>query len=421
MMRNPHIIISLKAAWHRPSALLRASALALCGLLCATVAFTGCEREPELHLLERRPVVITITNLRLDLETYWDYRFIYGLEYDWESEWWYGWDETDRAIFGEIGYTLPSSFNVRRYYTGSEPYIPHSTVYAHSIKGNEFTEEYQLGFWDLLVWNDILTPDNVQSLNFDETSSLDSVIAYTNESMRASRQQAPRYAHAFYQPEELFSAYDQGILINENRDGFEFDSLRNVWVKKLKMTLQPVTYIYLVQVILRHNNNKVVGIEGTGDLSSMARTANINNGKAGGDPVTVQFNMRMKKGLDYGRYVAGSDGVQMETADIIGGRLLTFGIPDLQPRIYTEPADTVALKQKLATDHRHYLDLKMQFNNGDSTFVFDVTKQVQKRFRGGVITVELDMDTIPVRSRTGGSGFDAVVKDFEEETHEFTM
>ena len=70
----------------------------------------------------------------------------------------------------------------------------------------------------------------------------------------------------------------------------------------------------------------------------------------------------------------------------------------------------------------HYLDVTMQFNNGmDSTFVFDVTDQVRRRWKGGVITVELDMDTVGVPSRSGGSAFDAVVKDFEEETHEFGL
>ena len=64
----------------------------------------------------------------------------------------------------------------------------------------------------------------------------------------------------------------------------------------------------------------------------------------------------------------------------------------------------------------------MLFNNGsDSTFVFDVTEQVRKRYKGGVLTVELDMDTIPLPSRSGGSAFDAVVKEFEEETHEIEM
>ena len=58
----------------------------------------------------------------------------------------------------------------------------------------------------------------------------------------------------------------------------------------------------------------------------------------------------------------------------------------------------------------------------DSTFVFDVTEQVRRRWRGGVITVELDMDTVPMPTRKGGSAFDAVVKDFEDGgTHEFDL
>jgi hypothetical protein len=71
---------------------------------------------------------------------------------------------------------------------------------------------------------------------------------------------------------------------------------------------------------------------------------------------------------------------------------------------------------------KHYLDVTMLFNNGmDSTFVFDVSEQVRRRWKGGVITVELDMDTVRIPSRKGGSAFDAVVKEFEEVTHEFEM
>ena len=69
------------------------------------------------------------------------------------------------------------------------------------------------------------------------------------------------------------------------------------------------------------------------------------------------------------------------------------------------------------------MDCTMQFYNGmDSTFVFDVTDQVRKLYKGGVITVELDMDTVPTPLRPGGSGFDAVVKEMEDGgTWEFPM
>ena len=409
MMNRTHILSSLKAVCLRTCGLRHAVVVLFCA---AIVSLVGCEREPELHLRKEVPTKFTIANLALHLETYWNYAFIYGIEYNWEAEWYYGWDEEDEAIFGEIGYPEPTVFNFRRYYTASTPYAPHKSVIAHTIEGNEYTGYFELGFWDILVWNDIRTHDNVQSLNFDETSSLDSVIAYTNESMRSSRYQAPRYTHAFYQPEALYSVYEQAIEIDEDLSGFTYDPERDVWVKVLNMELRPITYIYLTQVILRHNNNKIIGIEGTGDLSSLARSTNVNSGKAGTDPVTVHYNMRMKKNVDR----------EGENVDIVGGRLLTFGICNLEANAVKEPKDTTYLKQIFQKDGRHYMDVKMQFNNGnDTTFVFDVTDQVRKRFKGGVITVELDMDTISVSSRPGGSAFNAVVKDYEEEKHEFDM
>ena len=65
----------------------------------------------------------------------------------------------------------------------------------------------------------------------------------------------------------------------------------------------------------------------------------------------------------------------------------------------------------------------MQFNNGmDSTFVFDVTDTIRKYPNGGIITYILNVDSIPIPRRSGGSGFDAVVKDTEDGgTWEFDM
>jgi hypothetical protein len=105
-----------------------------------------------------------------------------------------------------------------------------------------------------------------------------------------------------------------------------------------------------------------------------------------------------------------------EAVDIAGGRLMTFGICGQNANRIKRPEDVVDA-------NRHFLDMTMLFNNGmDSTFVFDVTQQVRNRWKGGVIRVELDMDSISVPMRSGGSAFNAVVKDFEDGgTHEFEM
>ena len=413
------------AAWQKACSLWRAVRPTLlllyaCVGMCAGLMTSSCIREPELHLPGSSPRDIEIPVVDLELQTYWNYELEYGIKYDWRAEWVYGWDDEDRRIFGDsIGYTKPEVFNLRRYYTRQQPYGNHTSVLASTVRGSTFHGEYNWGYWDILVWSDIdPIHDEVQSLNIDETSTLDSVLAFTNQSMHTSRFQAPKFTRAFYQPEQLFSAYDRAVEINENLDGFVFDSLRNVWVKQLDMTLEPITYIYLTQIILHNNRNKIIGVDGISDIASMARTTNVNTGIAGSTPVDVTYNVRFKP------YVTLTDEFETyidvkkpgEIVSVIGGRVLTFGICD-------QNGNRIRHRREVNTKYRHFMDVNMQFNNGmDSTFVFDISEKVYNRWKGGVITVELDMDTIPVPQRSGGSAFDAVVKDYEDGgTHEFEM
>ncbi len=364
----------------------------------------GCERKPELHLDYSGTIITNLPVVELQLDVFWDYSIDTEGRYDWQSEWYYGWDDQDKALFGEIGYTKPSSFQLRRYYTGDVAYAAHTSVLSDQFSGYTYSAPFDWGFWDLLAWNNIVTDDGIQSLRIDEQASLDYVTAYTGQTMNAAHYQAPRYTRSFYQPEQLFSAYTQGVEINKNLDGFVYDESRDLWVRELSMTLLPVTYIYLTQVIIHHNNGKITGVDGNANLSGMARSVTLNTGVTGADPITVHYYVRFKNGCN----------MKGENVDIIGGRLTSFGMCNMNGSRATEPADDGL---------HHYMDVNMQFNNGnDSTFVFDVTDQVRRRYKGGVITVELDADTIKIPSRTGGSGFDAVVKDFEDGgTHEFDM
>jgi len=373
--------------------------------LIGFLGLTGCTPEPPLHLFDGGDVTINLPMVKLELDTYWDYTTIYG-QYNWRDEWYYGWDEADQRLFGNIGYNEPDIYLLRRYYTGSEPMGTHTSVLSNSIRGNTFRGRYNWGFWDILVWNDVTTPDGVQSLNFDEQTSLEYVRAYTNQSMMTTRYQAPRYTHSFYQPEDLFSAYEQAVDINRDLRGFEYDAENNVYVRKLSMVLEPITYIYLTQVILHNNRSKIVGVDGTANLSGFGRSTVVNTGITDDDVITVYYNTRFKTNCD-------KNG---EAVDIAGGRLMTFGICG-------QNANRIKKREDVKDTYQHYLDVTMLFNNGmDSTFVFDVTEQVRRRWKGGVITVELDMDTVRIPSRSGGSAFNAIVKDFEDGgTHEFDL
>lgn len=386
---------------------------AICVVLFFVFTIASCDIQPELHLHDGEDINIDLPVVDLDLEVYWDYDLIYGAHYDWESEWYYGWDDYDKDLFGELGYTEPTVFQIRRYYTGNVAYAPHTNRLPDIVYGSHYEAKYNWGFWDLLLWNDIRTLDGVQSLVFDESTSLDYVTAYTNMTMRTARY-SPKYNRSFYEPEPLFSAYEQAVDINKDMSGFIYDPEKNAYVKTLNMQLEPITYIYLTQVILHHNNGRISNVEGSANLSGMARSVTVNTGVAGSDAITVNYNVRLKNHCSK----------HGEDVDIVGGRLLTFGMCNVNPnRIPSSRGDSRGDVTRVDDGQRHYIDLQMQFNNGmDSTFVFDVTDQVQTRYKGGVLTIELDVDTVPIPQRSGGSGFDAVVKDYEDGgTYEFPM
>lgn len=376
-------------------------------LLLALLALSSCYREPPLHLYDIDSPAVALPIVELSLDTYWDYDGNLGINYDWRAEWYYGWDDEDRSIFGELEYEEPTKFFLRRYYTGEVKEGTRIDKKNAYVSGRTFRAPYDWGFWDILAWNDVKTIDGVQSLQIDEKSSYDEdIIASTGTTMYSSRYHAPRYQNSFYEPEQLFSACEKGVEINKNLDGFEFDEDNNIWIRKLNMYLEPLTYIYLPQIILHNNNGRIDQVTSNGNISGMARSADINTGFAGEDAIAVNFKMRLKTNKDF---KAG------EKVDIVGGRLMTFGICGQNANRITR-AD-----EENDTEH-HYIDVQLQFNNGmDSIFVFDVTDQVRKRYKGGVITVELDMDTVPTPKRSGGSGFNAIVKGFEEELHEIEI
>ena len=378
------------------------------------MSLTGCYRKPDLHLYDWENPAIAIPMAEVELTLYWDY-----YDYDWKKDWYYGkhgreggWDDEDRRIFGELEYVEPTHFFVYRYFTGDVGNGPRLKKKSAYITGRVFRAPYDWGWWDILAWNDVKTLDGVYNVDFEEKSSLDEpIIAYTPSTMYSSRYHAPRYQNSFFEPEQLFAACEEGIEINQNLKGFVFEEENNMWVKKLSMDLEPLTYIYLPQIILHHNIDPATGVRRiqtrdekgesltfSSNLSGMARTTCLNTGIAGTDAIAVNYTLRAKEDMDK----------EGETVDIIGGRLMTFGICG-------QNANRVSRADESNDKEHHYIDVQMQFYNGmDSTFVFDVTDQVRKRYRGGVITIELDMDHVPVPTRPGGSGFNAVVKGFEE-------
>lgn len=402
------------ACRHRLAVLLAVLLVAL-----PPVIFSSCEREPPLQLvLREKDIDLETDKVILDLEVLWDYE----LAYNWKKEWCYGWDSRDDSIFGTWDIKEPELFNVRRYFTKDDPKAPHTSVLKDLVEGTRFSAKYKYGYYDILVFNEVNTIDGVQSLHFDEETSLEYITAYTNQSpthtvapQAASRASRYRQDYSFYQPEFLFAGgYDDLHVSNNPADYDYYIEETGTWYKRVPLNLTPVTYIYLTQVILHHGARKVSSIDGSGNLSGMAQSTNLYTHISSEEDISVTYPMRMKKNVTYIDPITGAP----EEVDIIGGRVLTFGLTGVNP--YDVTRASTSYQQIEDSKIRNYLELNMIFPNGrDSTYLFDVTDQVKERYKGGVLTIHLDSIGIP--SGGGGSMFDAIIEEPTEETHEFEM
>lgn len=377
----------------------------------ASALFIGCAVEPPLHLYRGIDIIVNPPEVHMDVDVMWKYDF----DVDWKVEWQYGWDSLDIAYFGPLNYTKPEEFELRRYYLQYDPTAKHTVSEAFHMEDSVFQASYNFGYYDMLVWNTIITEDGIQSIYIDE-SDLDNVTAETNKSMnyiskRGSNTMLDKVAgYTYWQPEDLFQLYVPQVYISDDPKDYDYyDAERKVYYKHIDGTLQPVVYIYLPQLILRHNKGRIIASDGNSVLTGMAHRTSLNTGITEEEDINVYFNNRMKNDvtLTEGEHKG-------EVVDIVGGKVNTFGLCSTNP--YTLSRAT------LVDTKEHYLSVNLQFNNGmDSTFVFNVTDQVRKHYRGGVLTLELDVDSIEIPHKPSGSGFDATVEDFEEEEHEIEM
>ena len=362
--------------------------------------------EPPLHL-PGQEVLAEMPSVETQMSVVWN------IDADWKTDWHYGWDEIDDEIWGSIGYTEPSTFQVRRYYKGDSPLAAHTDVDAFSIKGTSFRRYFQFGYYDMLIWSDIDSKDGTQVLVINEKP--DEVTATTTGTRgmtRAIYQMAGVHEVVSdeaivglkNQPEIFYAAYPQNIYISRNLDDYVYDPVEKVYIKKIETELRPLVYIYLVQIILLNNDGRVKGINGNCAMSSMASGVNVQTGHTNNSPSVVYFNTRLKRNMQY----------EGKPCEIIGGKFTTFGLCDMEP--YTRAGH---IYEGTRGDLNNHLFFDLTFrNDAVKTYSVDVTEQCQKQAHGGVITVVLDCNNMEMpegEDQSGtGSLFVPTVEDYDE-------
>lgn len=348
-------------------------------------------RLPAQEVIVDMPIVIT------DLELVWN------IDPEWKKRWYYGWDETDIEIFGKWEYPAPRTYEVRRYFLGDTPGVKHTNVDPFTIDRTTFRRTYTFGYYDMLIWSNIYSPEGEQVVKIDETN-LDEVVSTTTVTRSISIKGPGARATALYnQPEPFYSAYPQAIKISHYKEDYDyFDEQAHVWVKKIKADMQPLVYVYLVQIILTNNDGRVKGATGECAISAFANSTSVNTGRTSGEPCMVYFNSRMKKDLDY----------EGQTVDIIGGRLTTYGLCDMAGYLVDTGAQYTGTKGELP----NYLYYELIMGSGNiKSMRAEVTEQCQAQSHGGVITIIVDVSTLDDEDpEKGGSIFNPVVGDYNE-------
>lgn len=378
-------------------------------------------------------VIVDIQVSQINMDVVWN------ADENWLSDWFYGWDAQDVSNWGEIRYPIPSKYDVHRYYLGDTPGVPHTSDDKFHIETTSFKKKYQFGYYDMLIVSDIDTEE--QSVSIDEESSLDEITATTSISLGMTRvinqsQISPgiklltgstsgeKVVTALYnQPEIFFSAYKKDIYISRDLSDYEWDEASNSYIKHIDCHLRPLVYTYLVQVVIKNNQDKKIsGCTGNCAMANVAAGTSVNTGRTKNASGLTYYESRMKRDTVFQH--DDTLGIKKgEIVDIIGGKLTTFGLCDMDMYPETRYFERPYTGSRTDLMNHVYVDLNFR-NKSTATLQVDVTEQMQRQAYGGIITIVLDAGDIPMPEPPAsgdGSLFIPSVDDYEEIVYEIIM
>ena len=367
--------------------------------LLLTSLITGCQRKP-LYLVQHGNVSIATAEFDLRLEMLW------GM--DWQTQWQYPWDE---AKYGPIGYTEPTGVHVIAYQLDDamERFRWHYDRHV-SNKGGRVqltTKEY----YDMLLYN-----DDTEGILFTDRGGSDYSTFNVTTRTNARAQYTRNYA-GYNQPDQLFGTLIDELYISDDPDDYVLERNEDgsvTYVCKMEASLQPYTFIYLYQVILKNNRTdkdepivtSATGLtanglaSGTDLFTRRTHSSVVSLTPDNVAPIVKDYNVTLPDGTD-------------TIADILGARIQTWGLPSIVPLEEVTRGGVVEVADSA------FVGVGLRLHNG-YTYVLqkNVTEQMVEHPAGGVITLVLDVtkeipDSIINRPTVGGDGFDVTVNQWD--------
>lgn len=362
--------------------------------VAAAIAVVSCTIEPLLHLRKAVSTMVVL-DTKINVDVMW--------QINWTANWQFNWNVT---ALGPVGYTVPSSMRMHVFTHGPNgEFVSH---YTHNFVGSNAETEIFIGTHDLLFHN-----NDSETLLFSQDGDFSNVNCYTRKlanGLKAStqvlttRQKAAGMTKAGDEftepvnltPDGLFTLYDKDQAITDNLDDYEL--VGDKYVLRIEGDLNPRTYIYLFQISLLNNEDRVVGSAGGAALTGMSQGVDLMSEISWESTASYLMDVYMDK-----------------PQNMLGARILTFGLPGCN----AYDAASVAA----APDGKHYLVLNITYVNGSNRNIsLDVTDQVRELPTGGVIALEIDVNDFPPdESAGGGGGFNALIGGWDEQAGSATI
>ena len=363
-------------------------------LAVAVVAMTGCTIEPLLHLHKAIRTHIALSP-KINVDVMW--------QINWEADWKFSWNT---SALGPVGYTVPASMRMHIFTQGPDG-NPVAHI-VHNFAGDEAQMEVFVGTHDLLFHN-----NDSEALLFKQESEFDHVHSYTRKlanGLKASTQiltLSQKLAGQTKAPDELdepvnltpdglFSFFDKDQVISDNLDDYEL--VGEKYILRIEGELHPSTYIYLFQIRLANNNDRVIGSAGGAALTGMSQGVDLMTRETWAESASYLMDVYMDK-----------------AQDMLGAKVFTFGIPGCNPYDDASVASAPAGK--------NYLVINISYVNGSTRNIsLDVTDEIRALPTGGVVDLEIDVNDFPPDASAGGDGgFVALIGDWEEQTGTTTI
>lgn len=367
--------------------------------LAALLLVSGCTIEPQLRL---RKVATTkvVMQTKISTDIMWQVNWQTAWDFDWKTE-----------VYGPVGYTEPKGIRMH-IYTLDDTEAPKSH-YVYNFTGTEGQADVFVGIHDLLFHN-----NDSEVLLFRSEDELSDIYSYTRIISRGLRSSIPVQTTeqkiatkadddpedtdlteeidepVAFAPDELFVLYDPKHRITDDLSDYEY--IDGKYVLRIQGELIPHSFIYLFQIRLLNNLDRVAGSSGAA-LTGMAESVNLRTGETSATPVCVPMDVFINTTAD---------------PDLMGARVLGFGIPGCNPFDEASVA---------ATESKHWLVLNVMFKTGKYKNIrIDVTDQIRALPTGGVIPLEIDVEDFPEEDTDPpideGGGFKPLIDDWSEET-----